>query len=51
MYELMTVYQNFGKKIHFSATDFLEKWKKFQDEKGQRRVSLATKPSSQDGNE
>uniref|UniRef100_K1QG50 Cytoskeleton-associated protein 2 n=1 Tax=Magallana gigas TaxID=29159 RepID=K1QG50_MAGGI len=33
------------------ATDFLEKWKKFQDEKGQRRVSLATKPSPQDGNE
>lgn len=33
------------------ATDFLEKWKKFQDGKGQRRVSLATKPSSQDGNE
>lgn len=33
------------------ATDFLEKWKKFQDVKGSRRVSLATKPSSQDGNE
>lgn len=33
------------------ATDFLEKWKKFQDEKGQKRESLATKPSSQDGNE
>lgn len=33
------------------ATDFLEKWKKFQDEKGQRRVSLATKPSPQDGND